>query len=152
MEWIPQYEGLYKATRDGHIYSYRKEKPIKLTIFKDTIGYSKVNLSKDARHTLYYVHHLIMLTFVSPRPEGYVITHLNRNKDDNSLYNLKYIPQSSVFRREGEALKAIGIDDKDVIYFRSLTAAAKYFHTNQLNIKKKIVDADVYKGYFFYPL
>lgn len=41
-----------------------------------------------------YVHQLIAEAFIGPRPDGYVVDHVNRVKGDNRPSNLRYITQA----------------------------------------------------------
>ena len=41
----------------------------------------------------FYVHRLVGYIFLTPI-EGYVLDHINRNKHDNRLINLRFIPKS----------------------------------------------------------
>lgn len=44
----------------------------------------------DGWHKRFYIHELVLGAFVGPRPDGFVINHLNCRKDDNRLANLEY--------------------------------------------------------------
>lgn len=60
-------------------------------------GYRQVSFRPDGkygRHVGYSVHRMVMLTFVGPRPDGHSIDHINRNRSDNRLANLAYIPEA----------------------------------------------------------
>ena len=57
MKDIPGYEGLYAATEDGRIWSYRSKKFLKPS--KDRYSYLYVNLYKDGVRKTYRIHRLI---------------------------------------------------------------------------------------------
>lgn len=40
-----------------------------------------------------YVHQLMAETFIGPRPTNSVVDHINRNKGDNRIENLRYVSQ-----------------------------------------------------------
>lgn len=89
MKDIPTWEGLYKATTDGRIYSVRRHKF--LTPIINNIGYHQVRLFfKDRREQL-EVSHLIYTTFKGPIPKGYHCHHLNGRKECNNIQNLMLI-------------------------------------------------------------
>ena len=49
-------------------------------------GYPKVSVDHRPR----FIHRLILLAFVGPCPEGMEVSHLNGNRFDSRLTNLKY--------------------------------------------------------------
>jgi hypothetical protein len=97
---IPGYEGEYSASDQGRIRSEERlvnnrwgsHRPVKSKIMVGTVstGYRHVGLMTEGKQKATTVHSLILLAFVGPRPEGLVIRHLNDNKIDNRLVNLKY--------------------------------------------------------------
>lgn len=44
----------------------------------------------EYKHKPYYIHELVAETFIGKRPTGMVIDHINRNKQDNHVRNLRY--------------------------------------------------------------
>lgn len=89
MRDIPGYEGLYAATEDGQIWSYRSNKFLKQN--KGSNGYLKVNLSKDGVSHTYAAHKLIAITLI-PNPDNLPeINHKDENKLNNAVSNLEWI-------------------------------------------------------------
>lgn len=102
---IPGWEGLYKASSDGHIFSEDRIVPSKrwgtmtlkgrkLRQHPRANGYLKVSLCRESRPTCRSVHLLVALTFIGPRPNGHDIDHKNRDKQDNRAINLRYVTRS----------------------------------------------------------
>ena len=54
-------------------------------------GYRSVTFKCDAGKIVAYVHRLVYETFVGPIPEGMVIDHINADRDDNSVVNLRCV-------------------------------------------------------------
>ena len=52
-----------------------------------TTGYRRILLTNRAR---FYVHYLVVLAFVGPRPERHQVAHENGCRTDNRLENLSY--------------------------------------------------------------
>lgn len=53
-------------------------------------GYPRVTLYRDGEKTLWFVHRLILLTFVGPLPKGQETRHLDGDPQNNALSNLCY--------------------------------------------------------------
>ena len=88
---IPGYEGLYKVSSEGRIYSI-----ISGRIRKDVNagrGYRAIQLS-DAAHIKrrLYVHRIVACAFLGAPPyEDAEVNHINCDKTDNSVTNLEWV-------------------------------------------------------------
>lgn len=102
---IPGYEGYYEASDAGVIRSVDrvvphgihgtcKQKGRVLRYAKDAKGYPRVALSDGTKLRTYTIHRLIAHTFMSPRPDGHQINHMNGIKTDNRVDNLEYCTPS----------------------------------------------------------
>lgn len=98
---IPHYTGIYDASDHGRIWSrprlvpskgnsYRRAGGVLLTptLTKDR-GYFVVNLS-DGKTVMYYVHFLVLTTFVGPPPEGTECCHWDSDRTNNHIPNLRW--------------------------------------------------------------
>ena len=56
----------------------------------DSGGYQFVRLTHDGCRRRIFVHRLVLLTFVSPCPDGMQCRHLDGNKDNNHVSNLEW--------------------------------------------------------------
>lgn len=84
---IPGYEGLYKVSTHGNVYSVRKRKCFSMS---DNSRYRNVLLSKDGKTKGFGVHRLVALTFI-PNPENKPqVNHINCNRHDNRVENLEW--------------------------------------------------------------
>ena len=103
MKDIPGYEGLYAATSDGQIWSYRRNIFLRPTMRK---GYLAVQLRKDGKGKSYYVHRLVGLAFI-PNPQNLeTIDHIDGNKLNNDVSNLQWLSRTNNIRKYwGKTLK-----------------------------------------------
>lgn len=93
MKDIPGYEGLYAATQDGHIWSYKSNKFLSET--PQQKGYLKVTLFKKGYpKKCIYVHKLIALTYISNPENKETVDHIDRNKTNNCYTNLRWASRS----------------------------------------------------------
>lgn len=84
---VPGYGGKYIAGSDGSIWSLTVKRPLRVDAhYRDR--YLLVHLSDNNRRVSVYVHRLILLTFVGPRPKGLACCHKNSDRQDNRLSNL----------------------------------------------------------------
>lgn len=89
---VPGYEGLYKVSNYGEIYSVQRN-GTKGGIMKTPVGkngYLHVSLSKNNKFKSFDIHRLVALTFI-PRPkELNIVNHKDENKLNNSVSNLEW--------------------------------------------------------------
>lgn len=89
-EWRPikDYEGLYEVSSLGRVRSAQTNKLKKTRVGKT--GYVYVLLWKDNKDRLCTVHRLVAYAFI-PQIEGKpFIDHINTNRDDNRVENLRW--------------------------------------------------------------
>lgn len=98
---IPEWEGLYQVSDLGRVRSLDTIKTDSLgrprpgrgrSLSADTKpnGYVYVNLKDKPRKRRRYVHQLVLEAFVGPRPEGHEACHVNGERGDNRLTNLRW--------------------------------------------------------------
>lgn len=76
MKDIQGYEGLYRVTREGKVYSLISSSF--LSPFKRGAGYLAVALCKEGQKKVYYVHRLVAEAFI---PNNNNLPHIN-HKDE----------------------------------------------------------------------
>lgn len=90
---IPGYDAQYKISNLGRI---RGLKILKIFYGKD--GYGHVHLCRHGRVKGFLVHRLVLTVFLRPPIEGEQAMHLDNNKRNNYLDNLKWGSQSENMR------------------------------------------------------
>ncbi len=88
------YEGRYQVSNHGAIRSlprpWRKQLLV-LKLGKDSDGYRQVVFHKDRRKTTRKVHQLVLVAFGTiQRPPNSVTRHLDGDKDNNRIDNLRW--------------------------------------------------------------
>mgnify|MGYP003652148641 FL=1 len=86
---IPEYEGLYKISNYGNIYSCKKD----IVLKSQTKNYNKVGLWKESKCKQMKVHQLMAIVFLGHIPDGYnlVVDHIDNDPKNNHISNLQLI-------------------------------------------------------------
>lgn len=88
---VKDYEGLYKISNHGRIWTHKYKKYLKQ--MKSRGEYLHVSLSKCGVVKKYDVHRLVALNFL-PLIEGKnVVNHIDENKTNNHISNLQWCTQ-----------------------------------------------------------
>lgn len=96
MKDITGYEGLYKISEDGYVFSVRRNKIMKPSV--DGWKYRQIYLSKSGITTRFSLHRLIAKYFI-PNPENKPnINHIDGDKGNNCISNLEWCTQSENIR------------------------------------------------------
>lgn len=96
-EWkeIPLYENRYVIDKEGNIKSLLINKLLEENTSQNFNTYKSVKLiDKDGKRKGYLIHRLVYQTFIGKIDNNMIIDHINRNKYDNRLENLRMITQS----------------------------------------------------------
>jgi hypothetical protein len=85
---IPEFPH-YIISKDGIVWSNKKRKQrLNPSINKD--GYCYLTLRGGERKYYRTIHRLVLETFIGPRPQKMQCRHLNGNRTDNRLENLRW--------------------------------------------------------------
>jgi hypothetical protein len=82
----------YEVSNLGRVKSITKVNKIErfLKGYPDKDGYIRVHISKKPK----FIHVLVALAFLGPKPDGLVVDHFDRCKTNNKINNLRYCTQS----------------------------------------------------------
>lgn len=91
MKIIPNTNDCYSATEDGKIFSHNGGKTVEKIQFTNGAGYKSVGIYDKGKQRRFYVHQLVMRTFVGDKPFLKAnINHIDGDKNNNSISNLEY--------------------------------------------------------------
>jgi hypothetical protein len=159
---IKGFEGHYQVSSDGRARSLDR-----MTIMKNGYprpckgreliqainnGYLQLCLHLSGKSSPKLVHHLVAFTFISERPEGLEINHINGIKTDNRVCNLEYVTPKENSRhalqlglkipKRGSALMISKLDEEKVLIVKerlskdeSCTSIAKSLGLNTSTIR-----------------
>ena len=82
----------YSVTKSGRVWSHRRAttKGGWLKPLMNGTGYQYVALSKKGIGINHYIHRLVLETFVGPCPDSMECRHLDSDRTNNRLGNLKW--------------------------------------------------------------
>lgn len=88
------YENRYLISNFGNVESLITNKILKQS--KDKDGYRVITIRKidEIKRKTKKIHRLVLETFIGICPNGYEAGHLDGNKDNNNIINLKWITPS----------------------------------------------------------
>lgn len=163
------YEGLYKVSNKGNVYSVARKDTIGRKCGGRTLrpryhkhGYLHVVLHKNGIRKNKLVHRLVAEAFL-PNPNNFLeVNHLDEIKDNNELSNLEWcdtkynVNYGTRNKRAGKNLskkvKAVNVISGEVIRFKStLEAGKKGFSHGNVSMACRGVFKDrnghLYRGY-----
>lgn len=88
MEW--KAFGSYFISNDGKVK--RNEKELNPSIKPN--GYHYICINENGKEKKYYVHRLVLMLFKGECPNGYECDHINRDKSNNHIDNLRWVTHS----------------------------------------------------------
>jgi hypothetical protein len=71
-----------------------------LKLQTDVEGYKMVGLTRNGVRYMRKIHRLVLQTFVSEPPLGFVTDHINRDRADNRVENLRWVSRSDSNRNK----------------------------------------------------
>ena len=164
---IAGYEGLYKVSDKGNIYSVERKDTIGRKIGGRTLkpkydkdGYSQINLYKNRKSKTQKIHRLVAEAFI-PNPNGLPqVNHRDEVKDNNNVENLEWCTNEyninfgtaieRITQKLSKKVKAINVETNEVTTFSSTREAGRKGY-DQGNVTKACrgvyYGGNLYKGY-----
>lgn len=128
----------YEVSDLGRVRSTTKKDKVKI------IKPSENSTNKDKRDYLFYTlngvkhyaHHLVLSHFVGEKPKGYECDHINGDKHNNTLINLRYLTIAENRSHKGEEHPKSKLNNHKVKQIKLLYSLKKELNLDQ----KKIAD------------
>lgn len=79
----------YQITKDGKIWSKKSKKFLKPRPDKD--GYLRVDIYRNHKQYTRFIHRLVGLTYIELVPNKPYIDHIDRNRQNNCVENLRWV-------------------------------------------------------------
>lgn len=151
MKDITGYEGLYAVTEDGQIWSYRNNSFLKGEYLKS--GYIRYSLQANGKRIRKLGHRLVAETFLENPNNLPQVDHINGDKTNNSVENLRWVSQSdNIKNRPKIQVNKIYCFENKKIYCSQL-AAARDLKIPVVTISQSIrYVCKASKGYHFYKI
>ena len=115
LENIVGFSGYYIDDQTLDIWSFKRKKPRKIKLNKNSNGYLQFNVWHEGKHKYIMYHQLIVKLFIDPSFDSKIqqLDHLDHNKLNNSIDNLKVVTrsQNELNRSIYNGKQAIYIDD-----------------------------------------
>ena len=138
---VKGYEGLYKVSNHGEVWSERKQGLLKKG--KGGREYYRVVLTKNKEKKYFDVHRLVAISFVDNPFKKSCVNHLDENKTNNHYSNLEWVTHkensnwgTAIERRKTKQSKPIvGVNKKngEIIEFPSINEAGRNgYHTGPI--------------------
>ena len=164
------YEGLYKVSDKGNVYSVERKdsigrkcggRTLQLRCTRD--GYLQVELSENGMRKTKYVHRLVAEAFI-PNLNNYLeINHKDENKANNHVENLEWCTRKynvnfgttieRVTQKLSKKVKAVNVETGEVIAFSStMEAERKGYNSGAVSQASRGIyyGGNLYRGYEWY--
>lgn len=138
---VKGYEGLYKVSNTGKVYSIISNKILKSPTCKT--GYCIVVLWKNKKPRSFRLHRIVAENFLSNKNDYPVVNHKDGDKTNNKLDNLEYCTYSynekhayknGLKEPRGKAILQYDLDGNFIAEWKSSNEAGRALKLNASNI------------------
>ena len=149
---VPRYKGILEASNLGRIkilsgnYCY-KDRILKGSITKD--NFIKFTIKIDAKAYYEFAHVLVAETFYTPYEYLDFVTHLDKNRLNNKINNLKWIPKEETFINNSKIIKQYDLNGNFIQEFESIKNASNKLGMYYPYLARCIRNNKSYKGFKF---
>ncbi len=141
---IVKYKGFYQISNLRHTRSIarvikgRRYKSKILKPYCKPNGYLEITLSNNGIQIKYYVHRLVLETFIGPCPNGLQCCHYDGLRNNNNLNNLRWDTPSNdcLDKKRHGTLKCRAVKRGDGKKFESIAEAARQTKCSASNINQ----------------
>jgi len=140
------YEEKYLISNHGRVYSSKTNRILKQS--EDSNGYYNVSLCIDNKKSTHKIHKLVANHFLVKTDQNFVVDHINRNKLDNHVVNLRFVSYSD--NNKNRSVKGC-IRDRERQVKNGITKYYEVHYTplNQNKISKSFKDRASAEAYLY---
>lgn len=119
------FNGKYLISSDGKIFRIKKDGTIvDVKQFVTPAGYVIFNVYGSGERKSLYLQREIVRHFGEERGDPWVLTHIDGNKLNNSIENLKWIDKKDMRKKLGQKIEVYNTETGEITIYDSLTKAA----------------------------
>jgi hypothetical protein len=144
-DYVSDYNN-YKVSSKGRVWNVRKQDFTKPFHVK---GYPAVNLYKNGKQKIHKIHRLVALTFyfMDDGNETKAVDHIDRDKTNNNIFNLRFCTTSENKRNTGlvrtntSGFKGVNWDKVKQKWRAQIKTNGKKKHLGHFNTKEEAYEA-----------
>lgn len=115
---ITGFEGYYKISNLGNVFSVKRNLVMKNTPHKD--GYLQVKLTKESKRKCFLLHRLVAIYFIENPKNKLEVNHIDSNRVNNSINNLEWVSRTENQKHSSLlGLKRKKLSNDEVLFIRN---------------------------------